>query len=96
MELVRSDSGLFFRSVGHVTCLGLALDKPSPGSSGEPSLEKILQWGDFCKFTTVSKAMALKEFLNSKKEKIDDFESPDAFEKEDCLSCRVLGLSHWV
>jgi len=40
--------------------------------------------------------MALKEFLNSKKEKIDDFESPDAFEKEDCLSCRVLGLSHWV
>jgi hypothetical protein len=35
--------------------------------------------------------MVLKEFFNAKKEKLDDFESPDAFEKEDCLSCRVLG-----
>lgn len=36
--------------------------------------------------------MVLREFFDAKKEKLDDFESPDAFEKEDCLSCRVLGM----
>ncbi|KEF62916.1 uncharacterized protein A1O9_00890 [Exophiala aquamarina CBS 119918] len=40
--------------------------------------------------------MALMEFFNAKKDKIDDFESPDAFEKEDCLSCRVLGSTALV
>lgn len=36
--------------------------------------------------------MVLKEFFDAKKEKFDDFENPDAFEKKDCLSCRVLGM----
>lgn len=36
--------------------------------------------------------MALKDFLNAKNEKFDEFENPTAFEKDDCLSCRVIGM----
>lgn len=37
--------------------------------------------------------MALKDFLNAKNEKFDEFENPTAFEKDDCLSCRVIGMA---
>lgn len=36
--------------------------------------------------------MVLKELLNAKNDKYDEFENPTAFEKEDCLSCRILGM----
>ncbi|KAK4946563.1 hypothetical protein LTR10_014415 [Elasticomyces elasticus] len=35
--------------------------------------------------------MVLKEMLSAKTQKFDDFEDPKAFEKDDCLSCRIVG-----
>ena len=37
--------------------------------------------------------MALGELFARKGEKFDEFENPNALEREDCLSCRVLGTS---
>ena len=38
--------------------------------------------------------MGLTDFLNAKSEKFDEFENPNSFEKDDCLSCRIIGMSH--
>ena len=35
--------------------------------------------------------MALKELFARKGEKYDEFDNPNALEREDCLSCRVVG-----
>lgn len=35
--------------------------------------------------------MVLREIFSPKRDSLDDFEDPKALEKEDCLSCRVLG-----
>ncbi len=43
-----------------------------------------------------SRYMALKEFFSPKRDKIDDFDDPNTFEKEDCVACRVLGLDHFL
>jgi len=40
--------------------------------------------------------MVLRELFSPKGDKFDDFDNPKAFEKEDCLSCRVLGSTALV
>ncbi|EXJ88786.1 hypothetical protein A1O3_01850 [Capronia epimyces CBS 606.96] len=40
--------------------------------------------------------MVLTELFSPKKSTFDEFEDPKAFEKEDCLSCRVLGSTALV
>jgi len=40
--------------------------------------------------------MVLRELFAPKGDKFDDFDNPKAFEKEDCLSCRVLGSTALV
>jgi len=40
--------------------------------------------------------MVLRELFSPKGDKFDDFDNPKAFDKEDCLSCRVLGSTALV
>ncbi|EHY58797.1 hypothetical protein HRR83_007525 [Exophiala dermatitidis] len=40
--------------------------------------------------------MVLKELFSPRRDKFDDFEDPKAFDKDDCLSCRVLGSTALV
>lgn len=40
--------------------------------------------------------MVLRELFSPKKDAFDEFEDPKAFEKEDCLACRVLGSTALV
>ena len=53
-----------------------------------------MQYGKVTDETSgISADMVLKELFSPRRDKFDDFEDPKAFDKDVCLSCRVIGTT---